>query len=62
MCLVQIKDVEEVKFILLLVMIFIGMIARFAEDRDSSKDRFLIISPNFNINVENVNGLCKFST
>jgi hypothetical protein len=62
MCLVQIKDAEEVKFILLLVMIFIGMIARFAEDLDSSKDRFLIISPNFNINVENVNGLCKFST
>jgi hypothetical protein len=62
MCLVQIKDAEEVKFILLLVMIFIGMTARFAEDRDSSKDRFLIISPNFNINVENVNGLCKFST
>jgi hypothetical protein len=62
MCLVQIKDAEEVKFILLLVMISIGMIARFAEDRDSSKDRFLIISPNFNINVENVNGLCKFST
>jgi hypothetical protein len=62
MCLVQIKDAEEVKFILLLVMIFIGMIARFAEDRDSSKDRFLIISPNFNINVENLNGLCKFST
>ena len=62
MCLVRIKDAEEVKFILLLVMIFFGMIARFAEDRDSSKDRFLIISPNFNINVENVNGLCKFST
>ena len=62
MCLVRIKDAEEVKFILLLVMIFIGMIARFAEDLDSSKDRFLIISPNFNINVENVNGLCKFST
>jgi hypothetical protein len=62
MYLVRIKDAEEVKFILLLVMISIGMIARFAEDRDSSKDRFLIISPNFNINVENVNGLCKFST
>ncbi len=62
MCLVRIKDAEEVKFMLLLVMIFFGMIARFAEDLDSSKDRFLIISPNFNINVENVNGLCKFST
>jgi hypothetical protein len=43
MYLVQIKDVEEVKFILLLVMIFFGMIARFAEDWESSKDRFLII-------------------
>jgi len=62
MCLVQIKDAEEVKFILLLVMMFIGMIARFAEDWDSSKDRFLIIFMNFNINVENVNGLCKFNT
>ena len=32
MYLVQIMDAEEVKFIRLLVMIFFGMIARFAED------------------------------
>jgi len=60
MYLVQIKDAEEVKFILLLVMIFFGMIARFAEDWESSKDRFRIISVNFNISVEDINGLCKF--
>ena len=62
MYLVQIRDVEEVKFILLLVMIFFGMIARFAEDWDLSKDRFLIIKMNFNINVDDTNHLCKFNT
>jgi hypothetical protein len=62
MYLVQIKDAEEVKFILLLVMIFFGMIARFAEDWESSKDRSRIISVNFNISVEDINGLCKFNT
>jgi hypothetical protein len=62
MFLVPIKDAGEVKFILLLVMIFFGMIARFAEDWDSSKDRFLITSMNFNTNVEDLNGLCKCNT
>jgi hypothetical protein len=41
--LVQIKDVDAVKFILLLALIFFGMIARFATDWDQSKEVFLII-------------------
>jgi hypothetical protein len=36
--LVQIKDVEEVKFIILLALIFFGMIAQFAADLDPSKE------------------------
>ena len=43
MSLVQIKDVGEVKFILLLALIFFGMIARSAGDLGPSKVVFLIM-------------------
>lgn len=40
--LVQIKDAEAGKSIILLASIFFGMIARFAGDQDPSEDVFLI--------------------
>jgi hypothetical protein len=39
--IVQIKDAETGKFIILLALIFFGMIARFAADQDPSKDVFV---------------------
>ena len=43
MSLVQIQDVEAVKFILLLALIFFGMIARSAADWGPSKEVFLLM-------------------
>ena len=37
-CLVQTKDAEAVKFIILLALIFFGMIAQFAVDWDPSEE------------------------
>ena len=41
--LVQIKDVDAVKFILLLALIFFGMIAQFVVDRGPSNATFLML-------------------
>ncbi len=40
MYLVQIKDVDPVRFTILLALIFFGMIARLAAEGDPSKDVF----------------------